>query len=310
MYTIKNRVVLAATGILASALVGCCFWEADNHRIKAACPPAYTYKEFKPRGQVIEEHYPIAEAPYPVKITSGGRASVTDDGRLFTLQDNLDPSDRWYTLYQKNSDTLFGRRPQNIFRALIDTCLLSTSPGFFMEVRVSATDFEPPDKAAYQGGFDLVAQWWSPKNQNSAFLCREDYGGFCGNVGYHAKIQTGGGFEIAKERPTGDNVVATRYTTLDRVAKGLILDAENKFPLNQHLRLRLEVRQISPSSIKLTACFDRDDDGVWDVKTEVLDEERALTGNFVPIIRSDWVSAEFSSPAFGPLSPDQKSCRE
>lgn len=263
-----------------------------------------TLDSFGPGGQTIEEHYPLSEVETLMKVTSGGMAIITPEGKLLTLQGDLGEGEKWRKLYANNSDTLWGRRPQNIFRILFAIDPLPSADGFYMEVSALANDFEPPSPQPYDGGFDIIAQWWSPGNINPAFLCREQYGGFCGNVGYHAKVHTNGALEISRERPKDDNEPRDRYESLRRTVGGYSI----VHPQGRQVRFRLEVSQKGPGSVFLEACVDNNQDGVWDERLEFLDQTRPIHGYFVPIIRSDWISAEFSEPRIGVLSPGQRSC--
>lgn len=256
--------------------------------------------------ELLEEHYPLEEVAGIFKLTSGGLATITRDGRLRTLQGDLDPSNKWFNLYSKNPDTLFGRRPQNVFRVYVDTCLLSIKKGFYISFGALATDHVPPREAAYLGGFDAIAQWWSPGNPNPAFLCKDQYGGFCGNVGYHTKLQSTGALEIARERPPSTDP-ANRYTTLKRLEQALPGVVQDQFPLNHPVKLRMEIKQ-EGEVVVITSCLDRDADGTWDVALTAEDKERPIAGFFVPIFRSDWMSAEFFDPEIGTLGDSQISC--
>lgn len=263
-----------------------------------------TLDSFGPGEATIEEHYPLSEVGTLMKVTSGGRATITTEGKLLTIQGDLGEGEKWRNFYASNPDTLWGRRPQNIFRILFAIDPLLSADGFYVEVSALANDFEPPSPEPYDGGFDIVAQWWSPGNPNTAFLCREQYGGFCGNVGYHAKVHTNGVLEIARERPKDDSEPRDRYESLRRTPRGYSIVR----PQGRLIRFRLEVSQTGPSSVLLGACLDNNQDGVWDERLEFLDQARAINGYFVPILRSDWISAEFSEPRIGVLSLGQSSC--
>lgn len=275
------------------------------------CPPGEVANRFQPEseaGDLIEERYPLSEAKGKLKVTSGGQAFLTPQGRLLTLKGYIDGSNRWYNLYSKNSDTLFGKRPQNIFRAYVETCPLPSRGGFYIEISALATDYEAPIGAAYPGGVDVIAQWWSPHNPNEAFGCKDQYGGFCSNVGYHTKAQSNGGFEISKERPAGDSDVAHRYQSLRREANALETSG-NEFPLNKPVRLRMEIEE-SGGGILITSCLDKDANGTWDLKLMAEDYVHPSTGSFVPILRSDWMSTEFFDPRIGAFGAGERSCAE
>lgn len=262
------------------------------------------------RGSTIEEHYPLSDVALPLKVTSGGWAYITAEGLLKTIQGDLPESDIWRQKYAHNPDTLYGLRPQNIFRLYVNTCPLSGEVGFYIEAGIVARDFEPPPSAAYRGGFDLIAQWWSPHNPNPAFLCKEQYGGFCGNMGYHGKLYGDGEIVLSRERPDKDSDVNHRYTVLG-VAQALSPPGTlSQFELNRPMEMRLEVYQTEVGTTKLVVCADREADGIWERSVSATDTTRPITGSFVPIIRSDWMSAEFFDIHIGTLYPYARSCAQ
>ncbi len=262
---------------------------------------------FQPQEE-INEHYPLTDLRDPLRVTSGGWATITQEGRLLTLQGDLDESNKWFGPYSKNADALFGKRPQNIFRIAVRTCLLPSQPGFYIEFGGQANDYQSPSPEPYAGGIDAIAQWWSPQDPNPAFLCKEQYGGFCGNVGYHTKIQSNGGFEIARERPENDTNPNRRYTTLKRIPDAISV-YNNQFPLRAPMRIRMEVKE-KDNQILITSCLDSNADGNWDIAMTAQDDSQPITGYFVPIFRSDWISAEFFEPHIGVLNDSQKSCAD
>lgn len=253
--------------------------------ITVALPWSY---KFEPDGTVKELH-PESTSTSPYFWVNSGGYMYMKDKKGSTIHGELPSTDERYQAYKTNSDTDFGKHPQNLFRLF--------TRQEFPNVR--------------QTGSYTIDKYYSdsPGKADSNGVLHFMRMALDGDTGYYAGVRIDGTSVIKKKiKVPSDGNAWTYYPMAQKPLPG------GKLPIGKPFNMRTEVKDGAAGGVDISLWWDVNNTGDWVQLLTAIDNGRTYGGAVIKTghsgIRSDFMDLTFSDLKLelpGTITPPIKS---